>query len=127
MLHIRSISLPQSKEKWEDFGIAGLGLSLDVLIYIIKVWKTQIVMLMSLMFRVRCSCRYTWVNLNLKRIVSAHNPFLLTEEYHSPSRSSLPYLLTLLCLGFSSVISKENSPKCKNSANRQVFFLVLKK
>ena len=54
---------------------------------------------MSLMFRVRCSCIYTWVNLNLKRIVSAHNPFLLTEEYHSHSRSSLPYLLTQLCFG----------------------------
>ena len=33
MPHIRSNSSSQSKEKWEDFGIAGLGLSLDVLIY----------------------------------------------------------------------------------------------
>ena len=56
-----------------------------------KVWKTQIGTLMSLKYWVRCSCIYTWVNLNLKRIVSAHNPFLLTEEYHSPSHSSLPY------------------------------------
>ena len=66
MPHIRSNSSSQSKEKWEDFGIAGLGLSLDVLIYIIKVWKTQIVMFVSLMLWVRCSCIYTWVNLNLK-------------------------------------------------------------
>lgn len=65
MLHIRSISLPQSKEKWMDSGFGGLGLSLDVLIYN-KVWKTQIVMFVSLMFWVRCSCIYTWVNLNLK-------------------------------------------------------------
>ena len=36
MPHIRSNSLPQSKEKWEDSGFAGLGLSLDVLIYIIR-------------------------------------------------------------------------------------------
>lgn len=64
MPHIRSNSLPQSKEKWEDSGFAGLGLSLDVLIYN-KVWKTQIGMFVSLMFWVRCSCIYTWVNVNL--------------------------------------------------------------
>ena len=41
MPHIRSNSLPQSKEKWMDSGIAGLGLSLDVLIYIIRYGKLK--------------------------------------------------------------------------------------
>ena len=42
MPHIRSISLPQSKEKWMDSCIAGLGLSLDVLIYIIRYGKLKL-------------------------------------------------------------------------------------
>ncbi len=39
MPHIRSNSLSQSKEKWMDSGIVSLGLSLDVLIYIIRCRK----------------------------------------------------------------------------------------
>ena len=46
-----------------------------------KVWKTQIVMFVSLMYSDRCSCIYTWVNLNLKRTVSGKTPFLLTENH----------------------------------------------
>ena len=42
MPHIRSNSLPQSKEKWMDSGIVGLGLSLDVLIYIIRYGKLKL-------------------------------------------------------------------------------------
>ena len=42
MPHLRSNSWSQSKEKWEDSGFGGLGLSLDVLIYIIRYGKLKL-------------------------------------------------------------------------------------
>ena len=50
MPHIRSKSSYQSKEKWENFGIAGLGLSLDVLIYIIGKRKPKLAVYGRLLF-----------------------------------------------------------------------------
>ena len=41
MPHLRSNSWSQSKEKLEDSGFGGLGLSLDVLIYIIRYGKLK--------------------------------------------------------------------------------------
>ena len=44
-----------------------------------KVWKTQIVPIASLKYWVRCSCIYTWVNVNLN-LPFMVDSFSLIEE-----------------------------------------------
>ena len=48
-----------------DFNAISLGLSLDVLIYIIRYSVNPNLEIEGLIFKFRDACIYTWVNVNL--------------------------------------------------------------
>lgn len=65
MLHIRSNFRLNQKKNWNGFRHRRFRFKFRCSYIYNKVQKTQTVMLVSLMFWVRCSCIYTWVNVNL--------------------------------------------------------------